>query len=166
MACAHDGAIAGRSGDPVPPQPSLADPDRVMQADRVRDTALVVLRRNDPNLMSELAGDPLEDFETWRFDPIVIGYENAIQHHEHEFNEWYNTEHIPALGAVPGVLCARRYHGTGGTQRYVALYHLTAPEVTRSAEWKKAADTPWTQKMRPHFRDMLRIECRRYTRAL
>jgi hypothetical protein len=80
MACAHDGAIAGRSGDPVPPQPSLADPDRVMQADRVRDTALVVLRRNDPNLMSELAGDPLEDFETWRFDPIVIGYENAIQH--------------------------------------------------------------------------------------
>ena len=59
----------------------------------------------------------------------------------------------------------RRYRGTGGTQRYVALYHLASPEVVRSAEWKKAADTPWTQKMRPHFRDMLRIECRRYTRA-
>src|SRR5205085_1590960 len=41
----------------------------------------------------------------------------------------------------------------------------TAPEVMRSAEWRKAADTPWTQKMRPHFRDMLRIECRRYKRA-
>ena len=85
--------------------------------------------------------------------------------HEHEFNEWYNTEHIPALGSAPGTLCARRYRGTGGIQRYVALYHLTSPEVVRSAEWKKAADTPWTQKMRPHFRDHLRIECRRYTRA-
>ena len=40
-----------------------------------------------------------------------------------------------------------------------------SPEVVRSAEWKKAADTSWTHKMRPHLRDHLRIECRRYTRA-
>jgi hypothetical protein len=90
---------------------------------------------------------------------------NVAPEHEHEFNEWYNTEHIPALDAVPGVLCARRYRGTGGSQRYVALYHLNSPEVVRSAEWRTAADTSWTQKMRPHFRDMLRIEGRRYTRA-
>jgi len=95
---------------------------------------------------------------------MLIGM-NVAPEHEHEFNEWYNTEHIPALGSVPGTLCARRYRGTGGTPRYVALYHLTSPEVVHSAEWKKAADTPWTQKMRPHFRDHLRIECRRYTRA-
>jgi hypothetical protein len=90
---------------------------------------------------------------------------NIVAEHEHEFNEWYNTEHVPALGAVPGTLCARRYRGTGATQRYVALYHLSAPEVSRSAEWRKAADTPWTQSLRPHFRDLLRIECRRYSRA-
>jgi hypothetical protein len=105
---------------------------------------------------------------------FMIGM-NVAPEHEHEFNEWYNAEHIPALAAVPGVLGARRYRGTvglqptglsrGGTQRYVALYHLNSPEVLRSAGWKKVADTPWTQKMRPHFRDMLRIECRRYTRA-
>jgi hypothetical protein len=80
MARAHDGAVAGGSGDPVPPQPSLADPDRMMQADRVRDTALVVLRRDDPNLLGELAGDPLENCQTRRLDPVVVGYENAIQH--------------------------------------------------------------------------------------
>jgi hypothetical protein len=95
---------------------------------------------------------------------MLIGM-NVAPEHEHEFNEWYNSEHIPALGAVPGVLCARRYRGIGGTQRYVALYHLEAPEVLRSADWRKAADTPWTQKMRPHFRDQLRIECRHYVRA-
>jgi hypothetical protein len=95
---------------------------------------------------------------------LLIGM-NVAPEHEHEFNEWYNTEHIPALGAVPGVLCARRYRGTGGTQRYVALYHLAAPDVVRSAEWRKAADTPWTQKLRPYFRDHLRLECRRYARG-
>jgi hypothetical protein len=95
---------------------------------------------------------------------MMIGM-NVAPEHEHEFNEWYNSEHVPALGSVPGVLCARRYRGTGGTQRYVALYHLEAPEVVRSERWRKAADTPWTQKLRPHFRDHLRIECRRYRRA-
>jgi hypothetical protein len=62
-------------------------------------------------------------------------------------------------------VCARRYRGAGGTQRYVALYHLEAPEVVRSDAWRKAADTPWTQKLRPHFRDHLRFDCRRYVRA-
>jgi hypothetical protein len=95
---------------------------------------------------------------------LLIGM-NVVPEREHEFNEWYNTEHIRALGAVPGVLCARRYRGTGGTQRYVALYHLVAPEVVHSAEWRKAADTPWTLKLRPHFRDHLRLECRRYVRG-
>jgi hypothetical protein len=95
---------------------------------------------------------------------MLIGM-NVAPEHEHEFNEWYNAEHIPALGAVPGVLCARRYRGTGGTQRYVALYHLASSEVTSGAEWRRAAGTPWTEKLRPHFRDLLRIECRRYSRA-
>jgi hypothetical protein len=44
-----------------------------MQADRVRDAALVVLRRDHPNLARKLAGDVFEDFETRRFDTVVIG---------------------------------------------------------------------------------------------
>jgi hypothetical protein len=96
---------------------------------------------------------------------LLVVCMNVAPEHEHEFNEWYNTEHIPQLGAVPGVLCARRYRGTGGTQRYVALYHLNSPEVLRSGDWRKASDTACTQKMRPHFRDLNRFECRRYRRA-
>jgi hypothetical protein len=80
MARAHDGAVAGGPGNPVAPRPSLADPDRMMQADRVRNAALIVLRRDDPNLVGELAGDLFEDHETRRFDPVVIGDQNAIQH--------------------------------------------------------------------------------------
>jgi hypothetical protein len=88
---------------------------------------------------------------------------NVAPEHESEFNEWYNTEHIPQLGSVPGTLSARRYRGTGATQRYAALYHFARPDVMRSAAWKTAANTPWTEKMRPHFRDLVRFECARYS---
>src|SRR5260370_19060276 len=90
---------------------------------------------------------------------------NVAPEHEAEFNEWYNTEHIPALGGVAGTLAARRYRGAGATQRYVALYHFASPEVPYSSEWKAAGNTPCTERMRPHFRDLLRFECRRYTRG-
>ncbi len=94
---------------------------------------------------------------------LLIGM-NVAPEHDAEFNEWYNTEHLPQLGAVPGVLCARRYRGTGAVQRYMAMYHLANPDVPNSAAWKNAANTPWTERMRPHFTDRLRLDCRRYTR--
>ena len=47
----------------------------------------------------------------------------------------------------------------------LGLDALVASEVSYSTEWKAAANTPWTERMRPHFRDHLRFECRRYTRA-
>jgi len=97
---------------------------------------------------------------------LLLNTMNVAAEHEAEFNEWYNTEHIPALAAVPGTLCARRYRSTEpGVQRYVALYHLASPEVPDSPAWKAAANTPWTERMRPHFRDHLRIVARRYARA-
>ncbi|MGE5269230.1 MAG: hypothetical protein ACM3JG_06100 [Thiohalocapsa sp.] len=90
---------------------------------------------------------------------------NVAAEAEAEFNEWYNSEHIPALGSVAGVLCARRYRGSGATQRYAAIYHFANPDVPNGAAWKSAAGTPWTERMRPHFRDFLRLDCVRYTRA-
>jgi hypothetical protein len=90
---------------------------------------------------------------------------NAAPEAEAEFNEWYNSEHLPVLAGVPGVLCARRYRGTGATQRYAAIYHFANPDVPNSAAWKTAGGTPWTERMRPHFRDFLRLDCRRYSRT-
>jgi hypothetical protein len=85
---------------------------------------------------------------------------------EAEFNEWYNKEHLPQLGAVPGVLIARRFQaaGAGVEKKYLALYHMTSMDVTRSDAWSKAANTPWTEKMRPHFRDLLALRCNKYVR--
>jgi hypothetical protein len=89
---------------------------------------------------------------------------NVASEHEADFNNWYNDEHLPALAEVPDVLCARRYRGSGATQRYCAVYHFANPDVPNSSAWKTAANTPWTERMRPNFRDYLRLDCRRYIR--
>jgi len=66
---------------------------------------------------------------------------------------------------VPGVLGARRFRGTSGNRKYVALYHLTGPDVVESAEWKSARQSDWTSRLQPHFRDHLRLVLRRYRRG-
>ena len=96
---------------------------------------------------------------------LLVNAMNVVAEHEAEFNEWYDHEHIPALAAVPGVLSARRFRDPKGTHRYLALYHLASPEVSTGADWKNAAATPWTERLRPHFRDHLRILSRRYVRG-
>jgi hypothetical protein len=96
---------------------------------------------------------------------FLLNAMNCVPEAEAEFNEWYNTEHIPMLSAVPGVIMARRFRATSANRKYVALYHLESPEVQATPAWKSAANTPWTEKMRPHFRDHLRLVCRKYVRG-
>ena len=96
---------------------------------------------------------------------LLVNAMNVAPDHDAEFNEWYDREHIPALAAVPGVLSARRFKDLAGTHRYLALYHLKTPEVTLGADWKSAAGTPWTDRLRPHFQNHLRILARRYVRG-
>jgi hypothetical protein len=95
---------------------------------------------------------------------LLLNAMNIAPELEAEFNEWYDKEHIPALSAVPGVLCARRFRGIGN-RKYVALYHLATPEVQESPDWKQARQSEWTSRLQPHFRDHLRLVCRRYTRG-
>jgi hypothetical protein len=85
---------------------------------------------------------------------------------EAEFNDWYDNEHLPNLCAVPGVLSGRRFRATDteSERRYLSLYHLRDVEVSRSDAWTAAANTPWTERMRPLLRDLLVIRMNRYQR--
>ena len=96
---------------------------------------------------------------------LLLNAMNIAPELEAEFNDWYDKEHIPALAAVPGVLCARRFRGTSGNRKYVALYHLAAPDVVESDEWKQARQSDWTSRLQPHFRDHLRLVLRRSVRG-
>jgi hypothetical protein len=95
---------------------------------------------------------------------LLVAMTPAPQH-ETEFNAWYDTEHVAALARVPGVLSARRFRAADGTPKYVALYHLTSPQVVDGAEWKRASEsTPMPQHIRSQIRDRLRLVCRAYRR--
>jgi len=94
---------------------------------------------------------------------------NPVPDAEQDFNDWHDQEHLPALAAVPGCLAARRFRirnaVSEGNQRYLALYHLASPDVQSSDAWRKAVETPWTQRIRPQTRDRLRLVLRRYVRG-
>ncbi len=87
---------------------------------------------------------------------------NIASQVDKDFNAWYDEEHLPALRKVPGCLSGRRFKTDEGAPQYVALYHLKGPEVVTSEVWKNAVETPWTARIRPHFKDTLRLVLRKY----
>lgn len=74
---------------------------------------------------------------------------------EREFNDWYNTEHIPQLLGIPGFLSGRRYQAVEGEPRYLALYELTNVEVLKSDAFRQVRESPteWSKKIIPLFRN-------------
>ena len=80
-----------------------------------------------------------------------------------EYNDWYDSEHLPRLVTVPGVVRARRYAATSGNPRYLTAYELTDPDAFESPEGLQARKTPWTAKMRSLFHNTRRRMCRLIT---
>ena len=85
------------------------------------------------------------------------------------FNEVYDTEHVPMLLKVPGVLSVRRALSVPltmsiggekktivaeGEPRYSAYYELESAEVLTSEAWAKAVEAGrWPSQVRPHTRN-------------
>jgi hypothetical protein len=85
--------------------------------------------------------------------------------HEEAFHSVYDTEHVPYLAEVPGVLSIRRYElqpflvHLGGKvveppiadePRFTAIYELAGPEVLTSSAWAGAIDRGrWADDIRP-----------------
>jgi hypothetical protein len=81
------------------------------------------------------------------------------------FNEVYDTEHVPLLSKVPGVIAVtrmktepaafnlggeRKLLDGGGEPTYVAIYELESPAVLLSEEWREAAEKGrWPAEVRP-----------------
>ncbi len=85
------------------------------------------------------------------------------------FNEVYDTEHIPTLLKVPGVISARRYQrkpltmmiggerrtiAAEGEPKYAAVYELSSPDVLLSDAWASAVEAGrWPTEVRPYTRN-------------
>jgi hypothetical protein len=85
------------------------------------------------------------------------------------FNEVYDTEHVPMLSKVPGVISIARFKkrelvlSIGGKKQtiviegeptYNALYEVSSPEVLTSDAWAKAVEEGrWAGLVRPHTKN-------------
>jgi len=56
---------------------------------------------------------------------IFLVYTDIDAKHHTDFSDWYDTEHLPELLAVPGILSAARYEALKGGPQYLACYELT-----------------------------------------
>jgi len=143
-----------------PPYRAVGGENQSVWTKRVTDMSRRIMRYEGEQLVpGDLTGTP-------EAGALLVASMNIDPAQEAEFTKWYNTEHLPQLAAVPGVLAARRFRATdtASERRYLALYHLRDGSVSRSDAWAKAANTPWTERMRPHFRDMLVLRMNRYQR--
>lgn len=89
------------------------------------------------------------------------------------FNEVYDTEHVPLLLTVPGVVAVARFRKqevtlvVGGERKtivveneptYNALYEIESPEVLVSDAWAKAVDHGrWPGQVRPFTKNRRHI---------
>src|SRR5262249_36829952 len=80
---------------------------------------------------------------------IFLVYVDIDAQHDKEFNEWYNTEHLPELLAVPGILAAARYQAVKGGPKYLAFYELDNVEVLHTPAFTNRPRTPWGERVSP-----------------
>ena len=100
---------------------------------------------------------------------LMIASMDVEPEYEALFHEVYDTEHVPFLSQVPGVISVRRYQrealtmNIGGQRqtihlenepKHMAIYEIESPEVLTSAAWNEAVEKGrWPTEVRPHTRN-------------
>jgi len=93
------------------------------------------------------------------------------------FHEVYDTEHVPLILTVPGVIAATRFETQSltmmlggerktmdpqGAPRFHALYELESPDVLLSPAWAEAVEKGrWPAQVRPHTMNRRHLLMRR-----
>lgn len=94
---------------------------------------------------------------------MVRALEPSDPENDEEFQDWYSTEHVPALVTAPGAVRGRRYRlnsdakdNRGVRMNYLAIYEAETPDVFSSDAWRSKANTPWTRRIRRYYTSVLR----------
>jgi hypothetical protein len=78
-----------------------------------------------------------------------------------EWEEWHSSEHMPERLAIPGFLRGTRYIALSGEPSYFVLYEAASLAVLTTGPYLERLNnpTPWSRKMMPHHRNMVRSLC-------
>jgi hypothetical protein len=78
-----------------------------------------------------------------------------------EFNDWYDTEHIPERQRVSGFLTLQRWIGAENPRQSVATYDLDSLEVLKSPGYRAIGGdnlSPWSKRVTAKVERLLRYE--------
>jgi hypothetical protein len=79
-----------------------------------------------------------------------------------EFGDWHSHEHFPERMSIPGFRRGSRWTSTIDAEGFFVLYELEQYETLTSKGYldRLNAPTPWSKKMMPHHRNMVRSQSR------
>jgi hypothetical protein len=80
-----------------------------------------------------------------------------------EFEHWHSHEHFPERMGIPGFLRGSRWANVDGGEGFFVMYELDCYDTLTSEGYLQRLNnpTPWSTKMMPHHRDMVRSQCKR-----
>jgi hypothetical protein len=78
-----------------------------------------------------------------------------------EWEDWHSSEHMPERLSVPGFLRGTRWIADSGQPSYFVLYEAERLETLTAGSYLERLNnpTPWSLKMMPHHRNMVRSLC-------
>lgn len=78
-----------------------------------------------------------------------------------DFQHWHAHEHFPERLGIPGFLRASRWTSADGGEDIFVMYELRDHAVLSSAPYLERlnAPTPWSTRLMPHHRHMVRSQC-------
>jgi len=79
-----------------------------------------------------------------------------------EFDDWHAHEHMPERLSIPGFLRGSRWVAADGGSGYFMLYEAQSESTITAGPYLERLNnpTPWSRKMMPHHRNMVRGLCR------
>ena len=79
-----------------------------------------------------------------------------------EWEDWHTHEHMPERLAIPGFVRGTRWVAHSGEPSYFVCYETRDTKTMTSGAYLERLNnpTPWSQKMMPHHRNVVRSLCR------
>ncbi|MGZ5228228.1 MAG: hypothetical protein ACXWCS_29065, partial [Burkholderiales bacterium] len=91
---------------------------------------------------------------------LVAGFDSSPVR-EDEFNDWYDTEHIPERRRVPGFVNCERWVGAENSRIAIATYDLQSLDVLKSEPYRAIAGenlSPWSKRVTNKATRLCRFE--------
>ncbi len=78
-----------------------------------------------------------------------------------EFEDWHTHEHFHERMRIPGFMRGSRWASAEGGEGFFVMYELETFATLRSSGYLASLNnpTPWSTKMMPHHRNMIRSQC-------